>query len=377
MSVIGIGGPGIPLPYPALNYGYSPVGGANRISLPAGGTFLIPAGTWQISPGIYTFIQTLDPVSGVWVDFARNALYTPVAVNSDGTNWRLANLTGCVIGAIMTNNGTGYSDSSPPAVTVSAGSSTWTAVVGGAVSTAPTITSGGASYTRVPLVTFSAPPVGGVQATGYATLTAGAVSAITMVNPGAGYVSAPTITITPDEGETANVTTATATCVISGSAGTVTALLCTNNGTAQTSLPTLTIAAPPSGTTATAIAIGCFTTTASATTGTAGAGYGASLNFKVIATGGYNTSTPATYNNASISTRAFIPRDGNLGILTSSAGGAIANATLPVIDGGLFQTASPAVLVTGAPVTALVTTAVTFTNTFGGVPDTSYITPLI
>ena len=375
MSVIGIGGAGIPLPYPASNYGYAPFGGTNEVTLPAASSYIIPAGQWYIAPGIYTFIQALDPVTGVWVDIADNATYAPVVVNSDGQNFRLANLTGSIVGAIMTNNGSGYSASSPPTVTVSAGSSTWNAVVGGAVS-ATTVVSGGANYSRTPIVLFSAPPTGGVQATGYATLSSGAVSTITMINPGAGYTSAPTITIVPSAQEVNNVTTATATCVITGSAGTVTALLCTNNGTALTSLPTLTISAPSSGTTATATAIGCFTTTASATTGTAGAGYGTSLSYQVSVIGGYNTSTLATYNNPSVSTRIFNPRSANLGILTSTSGGAVANATLPIIDGGLFQTATPSTVVVGNPISTP-GTAVTFTNTFGGVTDTSFITPML
>lgn len=375
MSVIGIGGAGIPLPYPANNYGYAPFGGTNEITLPAASSYVIPAGQWYITPGIYTFIQALDPVTNVWFDIADNTAYAPVVINSDGQNFRLANLTGTVVGAVMTNNGSGYSSSSPPTVTVSAGSSTWTAVVGGAVS-AVTVGTAGANYSRTPIVLFSAPPTGGVQATGYATLSSGTVASITMINPGAGYTSAPTITILPSSQEVNNVTTAAATCVISGSAGTVTALLCTNNGSALTSLPTLTISAPSSGTTATAIAIGCFTTTGSATTGTAGAGYGTSLSYQATLIGGYNTSTAATYNNPSVSTRLFNPRPANLGILTSTSGGAIANATLPIIDGGLFQTASPSVALLGNPISTP-STAVTFTNTFGGVNDTSFITPML
>lgn len=375
MSVIGIGGAGIPLPYPASNYGYAPFGGTNEITLPAASSYIIPAGQWYIVPGIYTFIQALDPVTNVWFDIADNTTYAPTVLNSDGVNFRLANLTGTVVGAVMTNNGTGYSASSPPTVTVSAGSSTWSAVVGGAVS-GTTIVSGGANYSRTPMVQFSAPPTGGVQATGYAVMSANAVASITMVNPGAGYTSAPTITIVPSSQEVNNVTTATATAAISGSAGTVTALLCTNNGTALTSLPTLTISAPPSGTTATAVAIGCFTTTASATTGTAGAGYGTSLTYQVNAVGGLNTSTPATYNNPSISTRIFNPRRADLGTLTSTSGGAIANATLPIVDGGIFQNTTVSALVLGNPISTP-STAVTFTNTFGGVSDTTFITPML
>jgi hypothetical protein len=92
--------------------------------------------------------------------------------------------------------------------------------------------------------------------------------------------------------------------------------------------------------------------------------------------GGYNTSTAATYNNPSISTRIYNPRKGNLGILTSSSGGAVANTTLNIVDGGLFQTATPSTLLYGAPISTP-STVVTFTTAFGGVADTSFITPLL
>lgn len=376
MSVIGIGGSGIPLPYPSNNYGYAPFGGTNDITLPAGSYYLIPAGIYWVTPGIYTFIQALDPITSVWTNISQNASYAPIQINSDGANWRLANLTGCVVGAIMTNNGTGYTTTSPPTVTVSAGGSTWTPVVGGAVSSV-TVGTAGSGYGKTPLVFFSAPPTGGVQATGYATLSGSTVGSITMVNPGAGYTSAPAVTIVQNPADTNTVSTAAAaTASISGSAGTITALLCTNIGLPQTSLPTLTISAPTSGTTATATAIGCFTTTAAATTGTAGAGYGTSLTYQVDAVGGNNTSTAATYNSPNVSTSIFKPRKGNIGTLASSAGGAIANATLPILDGGLFQTASPSFLLYGAPISTP-STVVTFTTAVGGVTDTSFITPTL
>jgi N-acetylneuraminic acid mutarotase len=60
------------------------------------------------------------------------------------------------------------------------------------------ITSGGSGYgTTAPTVTFSAPNLpGGRRARGYATVTAGAVSSIVIEDPGNGYTSLPTITLT-------------------------------------------------------------------------------------------------------------------------------------------------------------------------------------
>ena len=60
------------------------------------------------------------------------------------------------------------------------------------------VTAGG-SYSVPPTVTFGAPPLGGVQATGTAVLAAGAlpqpVAQIAMTNWGLGYTSTPTVTI--------------------------------------------------------------------------------------------------------------------------------------------------------------------------------------
>jgi len=70
------------------------------------------------------------------------------------------------------------------------------AITGGAVS-GTTISDGGAFYNPAipPVVTFSAPPTGGTQATGTATVSAnGIVTGIVLTNPGSGYTSAPTVT---------------------------------------------------------------------------------------------------------------------------------------------------------------------------------------
>lgn len=73
-----------------------------------------------------------------------------------------------------------------------------------------TINTGGSGYASAPTVTFAAPPVGGVQATGTAVIYGGAVIGITVTNAGSGYTTAPLVTIAaPPAG-----TTATATAVL-------------------------------------------------------------------------------------------------------------------------------------------------------------------
>jgi hypothetical protein len=74
------------------------------------------------------------------------------------------------------------------------------------------------------------------------------LASIAVTNGGAGYTSAPTVTISGGEG-----TGATATASITQ--GVVTAITITNAGSGFTSLPTVTIAAPASGATATAVAV--------------------------------------------------------------------------------------------------------------------------
>ncbi len=55
------------------------------------------------------------------------------------------------------------------------------------------ITNGGAGYSSAPTVTISAAPPGGTTATAIATILGGVVTGITITNPGSGYVTAPTV----------------------------------------------------------------------------------------------------------------------------------------------------------------------------------------
>lgn len=81
------------------------------------------------------------------------------------------------------------------------------------------------------------PEVVASQATATATRTANAVSAVTVVSPGAGYSSAPAVTFSGGGG-----TGAAATAVVTG--GVVTSVTVTSGGSGYTTDPTVTIAAP-------------------------------------------------------------------------------------------------------------------------------------
>src|ERR1700761_2482294 len=92
----------------------------NLISMAAGTDYHIPWGTWQIySQGQYISIQQRDQITRLWQTIGAGADGVTY-VNSDGVNFRVVNQTGCVIGAYLTNAGTGYT--SKPTVTVPASS---------------------------------------------------------------------------------------------------------------------------------------------------------------------------------------------------------------------------------------------------------------
>jgi hypothetical protein len=119
------------------------------------------------------------------------------------------NNSGTCVGGNITNAGSGGTNGIGPNQTGStvtfaapaAGGATATAqgyvVVGGTVP-APTVTQGGSGFLVPPLVCCDPPPTGGVQATFTAAITsAGVLSSVTQVNPGAGYTSIPQFYIIP------------------------------------------------------------------------------------------------------------------------------------------------------------------------------------
>ena len=282
-------------------------------------------------------------------------------------NYRLANQTGALVGALLTNAGSGYT--SAPTVTASAGSSIWRAVVGGAVNTTITVTNGGTNYTYPPQVEFQAPPAGGVQATGYAVLTGSAVSSVVVTNQGAGYASAPTIVFSNDPREGVNGVTvgynAAATCTLTGS-GTVTAVLCLDHGQGgQTSLPTLSFGGG-GGSSAAATGIMCWSITAYAA-GTAGTGLSGSVA-QITAEDAFPT-TAAAYTNPY--TQSGLVRTRNANIKAPISSGGITATGAVIYDGGIY-TSSPTPIVNATA--SVVTAAPVVTFTLGGQTDTSYLT---
>src|SRR5262245_21686838 len=230
----------------------------NAQSLAPGDALPIPAGTWYMGGGQYSVIQFKDPVTGQWrMDRANaSARWGQAFVRSDGVNYRIANLTGCAVSAVVTAGGSQYVESSTT-VTASAGGSTWAAIVGGML-TASSILNAGRGYGMAPLIFIPAPPSLGVQATAVATLTSGTVSAVSFTNVGAGYDTAPTASVLPnptDPNLSAGITNATITISTFGgtsTSGSISAIVCTNPGNSVTTAPTLTIAGAGAGAAATA-----------------------------------------------------------------------------------------------------------------------------
>lgn len=346
----------------------------NRVTLQSGAVQILPAGPLMVKVGGYTALQQYDPITGLWWKIGGGGVGgSPEYIYSDGVNYRLANQTGAVVGALLTNGGTGYT--SAPAVAASAGGSIWRAIVGGALSTTVTVTNGGSTYTYPPEVVISAPPPGGIQATGYCTLTSGAVSSVTIVNQGAGYTSPPTITFTndPREGQNgvASGYNAAATGILTG-AGTVTGLLCIDHGLGgQTAIVTLTFSGG-GGASAAATAIMCWTITA-LTISAVGAGLAANAAALVTALDSFPVTAPA-YTNPATQSGLVSVRNANIRVAVS-AGALVALATTAAVftDSGIYTSAPVPLVMANA---SIVTTAPIVTCTVGGATDTSYYTPV-
>jgi hypothetical protein len=364
-----ISGPGISLPppqalYPAYLTNEPYVPATNVITLAPGEAITVPSGDWLFNIGKYLTVQALDPVTGIWSPFTGGANDNGY-LHSDGQNFRVANPTGCPIGAIVTAAGSGYVQASTT-VNASAGGSTWQPIVGGALSLTTSITSAGSGYTIPPIVFIPAPQNPGVQAAGYATIAAGTVSAVSITQQGAGYLTTPTIALLPSpyDPNLGSIVNATATVTTTG-AGQITAVLCTNSGAAQTfaAQPTLTIAGVGTGATATPTLL-WTATGASVTAG--GAGYTTAT--EVTSIGGRPAATPV-WLNPLIEAQILTPRPAAMSVAV--AGTSITSITT-VYDGGLYAGTPTTLVLTNA----VATTAATLVLTLGSTVDFAELQPL-
>lgn len=346
---------------------------SNEYALAAGSSWVIPGGAWNIRCGPYTTIQTYDPQLGIWLNIGDDGNTNGSVgggpqryVNSDGVNFRVMNQTGCAAGALITTAGSAMTNGIGTAatgvtVTPSSGSSVWSPIVGGALNTTVTISNGGTNYDYAPILIVDGPPQGGIPATMTCTVSAGVINAVTVTNQGAGYTSAPNITIVRDPRDDSGAN-GLLVAALTGS-GTLTGLLCTNHGTALTSVPTLTFSS--GGSAATVIMV--FTITAYVVA-TAGSGYlGAT---EITGLGGFPATAavltnPATQRNLVRERRASIRAA--LSTVTITATGQV------VDDGGIYAGIPTALIIT-SPIATL-TTAAGITFTVGGVSDVFWLNP--
>ena len=218
----------------------------NAIGLAAGDQLPIPRGDWLIGLGSYCVLQFLDPVNATWSIVATAAWDSGLLyLQSDGFSYRIANMTGCPVGGIVNAAGSSWVQASTTVAVTGGGGSTWQALVGGQLSmtTATVVTANsGAGYGVAPIVILPAPPgpstnsngVGGIQATGFATIASGTVSGFTFINNGAGYPAGTTYSVTclanpTDPNINTGITLGTLVFSVTG-AGSISGVLCTNPG---------------------------------------------------------------------------------------------------------------------------------------------------
>lgn len=329
----------------------------NRFQLQAGAAQLIPPGWWSIQHGPYCAIQQLDPITTIWRAIGSDAS-RQAYVQSDGVNYRVANQSGCAIGALLTNGGSSYT--SAPAVAFSAGGAKGISIVGGALSTTVTVTNAGTGYVYPPLVIIQAPPSPGIQATAHATLSGSTVSSVTVDNQGAGYTSPPIINLINDPRDTTG-SGAIAVGTLTG-AGTVTGVLVTDHGNAVTSIPTISFSGG-GGSSAAATAIMNWSVTAYAVTG-GGSVYSGTVQVTTQGTGIPTTAT--AYTNPDTQTGLLRVRPANITAALSS--GAITATGQTVLDGGCIGgvASNIGVLINATTPPA---TAAALTLTVGGTTD--------
>lgn len=363
--------------------GYGPKSLANpssAVTLQSGQTAVLPSGQYFIQLGRYSVVQWYDPVSLTWRNFNTAYNGVPFPFVSDGFNYRLINLSGCVVGGVVTNAGTantakngywpaGSSSTTGATCTVAAPANapTLTAamnvIVGGAVSTTVTVTAGGSGYVVPPVVAFAPPAAGGLLATGYAVLTAGVVTSIVVTNQGAGYAAAPTVTATAVSGDPGVNCVLTA-ALDSGNNGKMVAVTMSSYGGGYATVPTITQA----GITSAAVtAVTCLTVITAPTVSSATGRIANQLVYCAQRTAASNITTNPDY-----STNLFQMRNG-LGVYNTSA----SLASQAILDGGMSQLDVSNLCVSmDSPAAASGTATYASGASGGAVSDISWVIPI-
>jgi hypothetical protein len=193
------------------------------------------------------------------------------------------------------------------------------------------------------------------------------VSSISIINPGAGYPSAPTPVIVPSPFDpnliAGNSITQAAVAFSLTSAGAITGVLVTNNGSPlpNGSLSSMTLSVGGAGATAT-LSPNVMQSIVSGTLSSAGTGYGTG-GVGFVTYGGGPVSGGIT-NNPEALHLAWTPRPANVAVTAASVSLA---APATIYDGGLFLSA-PSVVALG-PTTGGLSTAAGIAVVMGSYPD--------
>jgi hypothetical protein len=391
----GIAGPGLGLPYPQNLYPSELLNApqdasSNRLALAPGDSYVLPAGDWLISLGMYNVLQFLDPVTNVWAMSSGAAWDRGIQfVKADGFTQRIANLTGCIVSASIINGGTNYVQATTTITAIgtfgNGASPTLLPIVGGALGLTGTFTidvpTKGAGYGVPPIIMIPPPPpanvnangVGGIQATAIAVIgSGGSISSVSITNPGAGYPTVPTAVVVPspfDPNLATGITQASVTFSLA-SAGAITGVLVTNNGAPLNngSLGSVTLSVGGAGSGPASLTANVLQTIVSGTLTSAGTGYGTG-GVGFVTYGGAPLAG-SIVNGPDANYLTFMPRPAQIAVTAASLS---VGAPATVYDGGLFESA-PTIAGLGVPAGGLSTVA-GLTAIMGSRPDIAIIQP--
>lgn len=383
-----LAGPGQGLPLPQFNYPSQVLNApqdisTNKLGLAPGDVFVIPAGDWYITLGMYLVLQFLDPVTNTWYTPAGMAWTRGLQfVTADGFTARIANLTGCVVSAAVINGGTSYVQATTTITAIGAFAPnavpTLLPIVGGAIGLTGTFTvdvpTKGAGYGVPPIIMIPPPPpaqanangVGGIPAQAIAVLgTGGSISSVSIINPGAGYPTAPTAVVVPspfDPNLSVGITNASVTFSLTSS-GVIMGALVTNNGgpLPNGSLGSVTLSIGGAGASGSLTANVLQTIITASVTGAGSGGAAFGTTFGGAPLQGSITNGPDSLY------LSFEPRPANIGLASVTA-----NFLGAVYDGGLFESAPTAVVVPGVGATSTIATVAFI---MGSRPDIAVLQP--
>jgi len=181
------------------------------VTLLSGSAFYLPDGSFMLKLPAQSVLQWKDTATGLWRVTDSGPSSHPIPVTSDGSNFRVLNISGTIQGIGSLTAGTGYAQATttltfaaPNASNFPAITATATPIIGGSLTFA--VTTAGTGYVNPQLYIPHPTQCGGtpglcIAANAHvATLTTGGIATLATDFAGAGYITAPlpnTITLTP------------------------------------------------------------------------------------------------------------------------------------------------------------------------------------